>query len=534
LSGRGGLGHDIKTGGSVVFEPTLGGQSVEWPVITSYTHLTNDPNGALSEVSSSGPFHESDPSLNIPLQQYAAYVQDAWRLSPRLTLNAGLRYDLTHDLTTGFSIDQSTNGNFVVLQEAGRAGRFAGVQGFEDFGNDPREDFDNVQPRVGAVLDIDGSGRRVIRGSWGIYSDLGYTNASILYPAIGAFFTAGGGVSDGLHVSNPNGILNPDGSFFKTTDPLSNIASQNELALAEWDHTASPRLEQPYSRRASIGATTQVGTSTVLSVDYVRDDGRDLTMRAQLNTRVNGGARRFADLQVSPENFRIVISRGKSKYDALVASVTHRGARLDLAASYTLARARSSGGVPLESLGLGAFIQDATEPFAPVQFGPTGSTPRHLANLSAILSVGNGFQIAPILLLRSALPVNIMEGLDLNRDGQNTEIGALAFRYDGAGDPPKEIGSCSSVFCGWGAGVSQLNLRLSKRLAVSPKVHGDFMVEVFNVFNAANPNGFIGRRFLGTIASPSPNVDFMKPTSYAGDFQQPEQRVAQLGFRVTF
>ena len=46
---------------------------------------------------------------------------------------------------TGYQIDQSADPNFVVLQAAGRSGRLNGLIGFEDFGKDPREDYNNVQ-----------------------------------------------------------------------------------------------------------------------------------------------------------------------------------------------------------------------------------------------------------------------------------------------------------------------------------------------------------------------------------------------------
>ena len=53
----------------------------------------------------------------------------------------------------------------------------------------------------------------------------------------------------------------------------------------------------------------------------------------------------------------------------------------------------------------------------------------------------------------------------------------------------------------------------------------------FNLFNAENPSTFITTRLLGTGA---PNPDFLQPTEYSGDFQNPEQRVGQFGFRFSF
>ena len=61
------------------------------------------------------------------------------------------------------------------------------------------------------------------------------------------------------------------------------------------------------------------------------------------------------------------------------------------------------------------------------------------------------------------------------------------------------------------------------------------IAEVFNLFNATNP--FLSTtqsRFTGTAANPVPNANFMQPFAYAGDVGQPEQRVGQIGFRITF
>ena len=55
--------------------------------------------------------------------------------------------------------------------------------------------------------------------------------------------------------------------------------------------------------------------------------------------------------------------------------------------------------------------------------------------------------------------------------------------------------------------------------------------EIFNVFNATNPATFRTTRLLGTGA---PNPDFLQPAEYSGDFQNPEQRVGQIGFRFLF
>ena len=49
------------------------------------------------------------------------------------------------------------------------------------FGKTSEEDRNNWQPRAGAVYDLRGDGRDVLRAGWGRYYDVGYTNANVLF-----------------------------------------------------------------------------------------------------------------------------------------------------------------------------------------------------------------------------------------------------------------------------------------------------------------------------------------------------------------
>lgn len=60
------------------------------------------------------------------------------------------------------------------------------------------------------------------------------------------------------------------------------------------------------------------------------------------------------------------------------------------------------------------------------------------------------------------------------------------------------------------------------------------IAEVFNLFNAKNPSGFTLTRTVKTPAGFVPNPAFLVPTVYSGDFQQPDQRIGQIGVRFTF
>ena len=527
-----GLGHDFKTGVNFINEPHLFITFNSGKGIVFYTHNTNDQNGAISSVS----VNDGDAAASMPMKQFGVYLQDDWRVNNRLTLNIGLRYDLM----TGYQIDQSGDPNFVALQAAAKSGRLNGMIGFEDFGKDPKEDHNNIQPRVGMVFDVNGDGRDVVRAGWGIYTDMGYTNSNILFGVADASPTGFGPV---FAATNPNGIRNPDGSFFKVGQPLSNIASLNEVRPGSKPlfgfGPISPRLEQPESWQTATGWSHKLDEATIFNADYVHIDGKKLNIRPRLNTRPNGGPRRLSDLALSPNNLslRPAISRGKSRYDALILSTRRRLTKgVDFNVSYTLSKGLSNIGDAADALDA-SLIQDATNPFDdPKVFGPNRLTDaRHRFTVSAVLQTPGDFQVSPVWIFRSALPVATFQGLDLNGDFTNNDIPDRAFAYN-PDDPTKPLdnGACPTWQCGRGYRFSQANIRISKAFRLGATARVTAIGEVFNIFNTENPSGFVTRRFTGSIANPVPNATFMQPTTFAGDFRQPEQRIGQLGLRFSF
>ena len=177
-------------------------------------------------------------------------------------------------------------------------------------------------------------------------------------------------------------------------------------------------------------------------------------------------------------------------------------------------------------------MQEVTDPFADVQHGPSGrSDARHRVSASAVIQAPWGLQVAPFFLFRSALPVYTFEGVDLNGDSNNNDITVKAYQYDGEGKAPKEIGDCKTINCSRGASFSQMNLRISKSFRLSGRARVEGIAEIFNVFNAINPAFPLTTQRLTRGAQ---SAAFMQPTAFAGDFQQPEQRVGQLGLRFTF
>ncbi len=535
VTGKGGLGHDFKTGVNFVYEPKLYVTFASGSSDYAYTHLTNDPNGPVSAVSRNKP----GASANLPMKQYGMYFQDDWRITDRLTLNAGVRYDLV----LGFNIDQSGIPNFNILQNAANAGRFTGVPGFEEFGPEPKEDYNNVQPRVGLAWDVRGDGKDLIRAGWGMYFDFGYTNANILFPGL----SAQGGSGIVFSVTNTAGIRNPDGTFFLVGQPISNISSQNEVnpnGPFYSGQLTGPRVRQPYTYQTSVGWSHQLTASTVFDVDYVMVRGYDLGVRWPLNTRVNGGARRYADLGLNPAAPTFNISVGASKFDGFNVGIRRRmDKHVQLNAWYSWSNARGLGGLGVDELTTN-LVQDATKPYDDVQWGPSARTDaRHKTTISAVIEMPWGIYTSVMFRYRSALPLHVWYGYDNNADGASNDVFTTAYRFksvDAAGNASfEDIGACETINCGRGAAQSAFNLRVSKTFKLRDNVGIEFYGEVFNLFNAINPNFGTGaasstRFYTGTAASHSPNPVFLKPVSYAGDAGNTEQRVGQVGFRFTF
>ncbi len=523
----GGLAHDFKVGVNWIHEPhlfisTTAGSSGQ------FTMGSNDLNGPVTLVTVVG----GASAVNIPLDLYGLYVKDDWRATDRLTLNLGLRWDYVD----GMPIDQSRNPNFVALQTAGRAGRFAGTP-LASFGKDPKGDTDNIQPRAGFAFDLHGDGSDVLRGGWGIYTDFAYTNANALTPAI----DAAGGSGFVFIAQNPAGIRKADGSLFLASDPLSSIAAQNSvnpnLPLLV-GLVLSPTIEQPYTKQSTLGWAHQVDPRTAVTADYVHVTGHDLNLRLRANTLVNG-RRLLADLPIQPNNssFRVAINGGTSDYNALILSVRRRVTRgLDGTAWYTLSSASSTIGSAYDELDAN-LIQDARAPFAPIQDAPSTRTDaRHRFTFTMIADAPWGLRVAPVFLYRSGLPIQTVEGIDFNADGNANDITAKAYRYAGINDAGvasfKEIGTCTTVNCSRRAPASQLNLRVSRAFGLGGRARVEAIAEVFNLFNALNPSLPLTTQRVTPAGAPL--ASFMQPTAYSGDFQQPEQRVGQLGFRLTF
>jgi hypothetical protein len=109
------------------------------------------------------------PHDSFPNKPLGAFWQDSWRMSPNVTLNYGVRYDIEFP-------PQFASPGALALAAYNELGLQKGIQ----------TDTNNIQPRIGIAWDPKGDGKTVVRASYGMFYD---------HPLLGLYFL--GDASDG-------------------------------------------------------------------------------------------------------------------------------------------------------------------------------------------------------------------------------------------------------------------------------------------------------------------------------------------------
>ncbi len=497
----GGRRHDFKAGANYIHEPELGGD-FSTGLEGQYSRLADSASAPISDITIFGGFFGE----STPVDQYSVYFQDDWFVNDRVTVNVGLRYDYWD----GFDLDQRNNPIWQTLSTQTTYNEYY----LRDFqggkGGKLSNDDDNYAPRLGFTWDMGGDGRRVLRGGVGRFYDFPYTNATILFPA--AAVQSNYGVI--YNHNNPNGIRNPDGSFFQPGQPL----PPNQLPGADIfppNEVASPTLATPYSDQISLGYSWQVNNWLGLNIEAISVRYRDIPFRFRANPRDPAtGARRFSDFG----NFRLWYGNGEADYDGLNVGFRIRRDKFELQGFYTLSE--SEGNVLAgadefritdinyqPSLTQGRDVSvNPLDPLCGACFGPLNTDARHRLTFGGTYNAPWDINVSGMLRYRSATPYTVHSANDLNGDG---------FRLD---LPP----GVDHVNSERGDSFSQIDVRVSREFRIVNEVSIEAIAEVFNLFNEDNPALFI------------PTANGLQPTAFSGDPLQGEQRLIQLGVRLRF
>jgi hypothetical protein len=439
----------------------------------------------------------------LDAHQVATWFQDDWRMTPRLTLNLGVRYDL--DLNFYHQSHSENNATRLVMEAIG-----------SPYATRPTTPKNSVSPRVGFAYDLSGDGRRVLRGGGGIYVD--------------QFNINGGNISDVFSQNKrPLNVLKTLtntaigvgelATFRFGIDPLpEGPGRSNNLQIGSRGEWMSGDLVNPRTYQGHIGYAHQLADNTSVSVDYTHIEGRNEFRTLNINPIVNG-RRVLADDFVRVfgianylSDVRIYSSINKSEYDALTFKVQRRLPRTTLQAHYTLARAYAYGG-SIAARGGAPVPQDAFEPFADGEWGPTATDERHRLVAMGVFELAYGIQLSPVFQAASARPYNLTAGSDLNRDGTNND------RYV---DPA--TGQQVSLNAARGDNTVVLDLRTTKFFELGGDRRLGLFAEFFNLFDTAN----FGAQYQGNGRS----TTFQQPNGFVPGIGYPRQ--VQLGVRFLF
>jgi hypothetical protein len=313
------------------------------------------------------------PTRNVTDQGYAVFLGDDWRVKPRLTVNLGVRWEMT-----------------TVMKEANNLfGNFDPTLGMVQVGKQISSpysgDHNNVAPRLGLAWDVRGDGKTVVRVGAGIYYEelsemqsflalgnalgMGTVPTGACLDTATPCTTAGGNIVYSP-ITFKKGALNWNGSsvggasIFPSGQTLN--CSLNPCTI----FSVQPTLRTPYVTAWNLDIQRAITNNLSLSVAYVGNHGTKLLGNTDLNQPTTpGGGLPFATQYPYLAYIDTLSNVAKSNYNGLQATLTQRTSHgLSFTAGYTYSHALDensnnyglgNNGVPLDSYHYGKLYSNS-------------------------------------------------------------------------------------------------------------------------------------------------------------------------------
>jgi hypothetical protein len=279
--------------------------------------------------------------------RYEVFIQDTWRIHPRVTLDLGLRYAFYPPVTDrsnrlfAYSPDAydpaqapafaDSTGNLLAV---GTGNLFNGIRIAGR--NSPHgralyaADWNNLQPRFGASWDPGGAGRFIVRAGYGMYFDqtrLERFAYSTQEPRNNPLRTE-------VSVNNPR-LSNPAGG---SVVQASTVAAAYVLGIS--DPFVAPRWQQ-----WNVGVQRRLYSHAVIDIGYVGSAGDQLPRYVDINQPQpanlvgHGEAPNTVRPFLGYSSIFMQETTARSRYQGVVASFRHEAGRAGtVTASYTLSR----------------------------------------------------------------------------------------------------------------------------------------------------------------------------------------------------
>lgn len=527
-----------------------------------------------------------DVTPSILANQIEAYVQDDWKVTPRLTLNMGLRYshfaqptDQHNQLTTfdpslysaAAAPTIATNGLICVtgapctgvtpvsgVTLASAVTNGVSINGKNSpYGNKVgAADNLNFAPRIGFALDVFGNGKTSLRGGYGIAFD------SSLF-----------GTYEQNIFQNPPFVNSPTVSNTSFDNP--GIVAANVNYSAQVIRATAPRFRTPYDQQFSLSVQQQIAGGFVGEIAYVGSVQNHLLGLVDINQAPVGAfAAANPGTAVTSSNVSLINPyrpfKGFSSinsvqtifmgnYNSLQASARKEWKHNSLvAANYTWSHALTNANADRTGA-----PQISSNPSA--EYGPAAADRRHMFNFNAVYAlpffyeqrglVGHllgGWEVSGLGYFNTGLPLNVSTtGLDPAGVGVVFGSSVSSGRPDRIADPNHStattpihnrlhwynINAFSAVPAGQirggnaqrnvvqGPGWWRVDTGLFKNVNFGEHVHLQLRGEAFNLFNHTNPDTISTASLISAsgFSSTAGNI-----TGYR------DKRILQIGAKLIF
>ena len=440
-----------------------------------------------------------DPDLSGSNWQFGIFAQDDWAITPRLTLNLGLRWDYE----TGM-----INPDYVTPETVRIAtGPFVDNARYFTDGDDRSPFYGAWQPRAGFSYDVLGNGRMVAFGGYGRYHDRVLYDWTLAERARLQYATRT------FQFSETGGTIR-DGQVTIAWDP-SYLSREGLNSLIERNIAPNPEVflmdnevKPPVSDQWSLGLRQRIG-SIVASATYSGILSRNILTYIRGNRRPDGTC-----CLVVPGYSGVIVADlegRKTWYDGLYLQAERPygtgGQRWGFSFTYTLGEAEQIGG--------DQFSLDYPT-VADYPRHPTGNDERHRVVTTGIIGLPFDVVGSVFITLGSGTPFTI------NDQSQGVTADLSHIRRN-AGRPADEFKGNFIIPDAWA--YRSVDLQIEKAFRFGQRRAISVIFQGFNVFSFDNFTGYDG--FIPRLPATNPN--FGRPDNLI----DPGRRL-QVGLRYAF
>jgi hypothetical protein len=491
-------------------------------------------------IGSVGTFIQSNPALAYQRQQYIGlYVQDSWRVKPRLTVNYGVRWEpnlgtsVKDGWVTHFDMADFNAGVHSTVYPNAPAGLlFPGDAGFPGNNQPSHTPVADFAPRLGLVWDPKGDGRMTVRASYGIFYDLSHIFEDYQYAFNGPW-------GNNVTLTNPpGGMVNPWLNYPGGNPFPANLSANSPFTSAGSYMTAPSNIKTTYTGAWNLSVQRQVGKNWLISANYLGNNIVHLISGQALNPAIylpgatcvingvtytpcsstaNTQQRRFlSSLNPAQGAFYGTVGQlddgGTGNYNGLLLSAQRRLANgVTALANYTWSHCIADA-ASTELSASGSYSQPSNR--RADRGNCLASDRRQVLNVSLVAQsprfsdrrlqmVAGGWQVSAIISAQTGSYFSVTSGVDAALTGIATNQRpnqVLADPYPTNQSinqwiNPAAFGSAAAGTYGnlgfdniLGPGAFQLDMSLSRFFQIREKQKLEVRWEAFNVPNHMNPN----------------------------------------------